>query len=65
MKGDPLTCRVLTPCTINGQTCAVGDRVELAEPQRGFLIEHRQVALVDWGKRAKKKRGEVESGASV
>lgn len=46
LREHGLLCRVLTPTTINGQARAAGDTVELTEPQRGFLIAHRIVALV-------------------
>ena len=68
MSSDARSCRVLTHCTINGRAYIAGERVELAEPQRGFLIEHRRVKMELEQKRAKaakKKRGEVDSGAPV
>jgi hypothetical protein len=47
VNGATRPCRVLTRCTINGVDCTAGQTVELAEPQRGFLIAHRQVASVE------------------
>ncbi len=65
MNDDESLCRVLTHCTINGQACVAGDTVELAEPQRGFLIAHRMVVLVpivkarELGQQSKPKRGKI------
>ena len=60
MSSDARSCRVLTHCTINGRAYIAGERVELTEPQRGFLVEHRMVKLAPEQKRAKaakEKRG--------
>jgi len=50
-------CRVLTTCTINGQACIAGDTVDLAEPQCGFLVDHRMVVRVMEATPPKPKRG--------
>ena len=59
-SGATSACRVLTPRTINGRACHVGDIVYLDDPALGFLIKHGIVELQSRHKAGEGKRETID-----